>query len=195
LSMRARNRDQAEQVLQDARDRLATALGRDVFSTDGRPMEQIVGDLLRQRGLTIAAAESCTGGLLMSRLTDVPGSSDYVLGGAVLYSNRTKTAMAGVPDALIREHGAVSEPVAMALAEGIRERTGADVAIGVTGIAGPGGGTPQKPVGTVAIAVLVPNTPVRVRTLSLLGNRTMIKFNAAQAALDMVRRALLTADH
>jgi nicotinamide-nucleotide amidase len=125
----------------------------------------------------------------------VPGSSDYVLGGAVLYSNRTKTAMAGVPDALIREHGAVSEPVAMALAEGIRERTGADVAIGVTGIAGPGGGTPQKPVGTVAIAVLVPNTPVRVRTLSLLGNRTMIKFNAAQAALDMVRRALLTADH
>lgn len=192
LSLRSRDPVQAQRVLGDARDRLIAALAPDVFSTDGRTMEQIVGDLLRQRRLTIAAAESCTGGLLVSRLTDVPGSSEYVLGGAVLYSNRLKTEMAGVPDALIAAHGAVSEPVAVALAEGIRERTGADVAVAITGIAGPGGGTPEKPVGTVAVAVLAPNAPARVRTLSLVGNRTMIKFNATQAALDMVRRALLT---
>ena len=191
LSTRARDLDEAERVLGEARDRLAAALAPDVFSTDGRTMEEIVGDLLVQRHLTIAAAESCTGGLLVSRLTDVPGSSEYVLGGAVVYSNLLKTSIAGVPEALIRAHGAVSEPVAVALAEGIRERTGADVAVGITGIAGPAGGTPQKPVGTVAIAVVVPDAPVRFRTFSLLGNRTMIKFNATQAALEIVRRALL----
>jgi nicotinamide-nucleotide amidase len=98
--------------------------------------------------------------------------------------------MANVPAELIAIHGAVSEPVAVALAEGIRERTGADVTVGVTGIAGPGGGTPQKPVGTVAIALLTPNTPARVRTFSFPGGRTQIKFHATQGALDMVRRAL-----
>jgi nicotinamide-nucleotide amidase len=154
-------------------------------------MEQVVGDMLRERRLTIAAAESCTGGLLMSRLTDVPGSSEYVLGGAIVYSNELKTTLAGVAPELIEAHGAVSEPVAVALAEGIRDRTGADVAVGITGIAGPGGGTPQKPVGTVAVAVLTPGGPARVRTLSLIGGRSMIKLHATQAALDMVRRALI----
>ena len=190
LSMRCASREEAERELNAARDQLAAVLAPDVFSTDGRSMEVIVGALLRERGLTIAAAESCTGGLLMSRLTDVPGSSTYVLGGAIVYSNQLKTAMAGVPEALISAHGAVSEPVAAALAEGIRERTGADVAVGITGIAGPDGGTPEKPVGTVAIAVLAPGAPIRIRTVSLIGNRTMIKFNATQAALEMVRRAL-----
>ena len=154
-------------------------------------MEQVVGDLLRERRLTLAAAESCTGGLFLSRLTDIPGSSDYVVGGAVLYSNEMKTALAGVPPELIQAHGAVSEPVAVALAEGIRDRTGADIAVGITGIAGPGGGTPQKPVGTVAVAVLAPNRPVHVRTFQMFGNRTMIKFSATQGALEMVRRALV----
>jgi nicotinamide-nucleotide amidase len=193
LSMRASDPRQAEQTLREANSRLAGALGPDVFSTDGRSMEQVVGDMLRERRLTIAAAESCTGGLMMSRLTDVPGSSDYVLGGAVLYSNPVKTALAGVPEALIETHGAVSEPVAVSLAEGIRERTGADIAVGITGIAGPGGGTSQKPVGTVAIAVLVPNAPARARTVWLIGGRTMVKFNATQTALDMVRRMLIPA--
>ena len=190
LTLRSADGIEAERRLRDAQAQLGAALGGDVFSTDGRSMEQIVGDLLRARGFTFAAAESCTGGLLLSRLTDVPGSSDYVAGGAVMYSNALKTAMAGVPADVIAAHGAVSEVVAVALAEGIRSRTGADVTAGVTGIAGPGGGTPEKPVGTVAIAVLAPDAPARVRTFSFPGGRTQVKFSATQAALDMVRRAL-----
>jgi nicotinamide-nucleotide amidase len=191
LSMRAASAERAAYVLGEARERLVSLLGPDVFSIDGKPMEQVVGELLRARGLTFAAAESCTGGLLLSRLTDVPGSSEYVVGGAILYSNQMKTVLAGVPADLIAAHGAVSEAVAVALAEGIRDRSGADVAVGVTGVAGPGGGTPQKPVGTVAVAVLAPGAPARVRTFSFLGNRSLIKFQATQGALDMVRRALI----
>lgn len=190
LSTRSGDVQLAEQVLRDAQARLAGALGPDVFSTDGRMMEQIVGDILRSRGLTFAAAESCTGGLLLSRLTDVPGSSAYVMGGAVLYSNRLKTELADVPKELIDVHGAVSEPVAVALADGIRTRTGADVTVGITGIAGPDGGTPAKPVGTVSIAAIVPDAPARVRTFSFPGGRQQIKFFATQGALDMVRRML-----
>ena len=190
LSLKSADPSAAGTMLNDARDRLASVLGADVFSTDGRFMEQIVGDLLRTRHLTLAAAESCTGGLLLSRLTDVPGSSSYVRGGAVLYSNEMKTSVAGVSGALIAAHGAVSEPVAIAMAEGIRERTGADVAVGITGIAGPGGGTPQKPVGTVAVAVVAPGGSVRVRTFSFPGGRAQVKFHATQGAMDMVRRAL-----
>lgn len=153
-------------------------------------MEEVVGALLRERGLTISAAESCTGGLLMTRLTDVPGSSAYVLGGAVTYSNELKTALADVPAGLIATHGAVSEPVAAALADGIRARTGASLGLGITGIAGPGGATPEKPVGTVAIALTGGNMPARVRTFWFIGGRTQIRFQATQSALDMVRRAL-----
>ena len=190
LSVRAGAEAGAERRLAEARDRLMALLPDDVFSTDGRSMEQVVGDLLRTRGFTIAAAESCTGGLLLSRLTDVPGSSAYVQGGAVLYSNALKTALAGVPEALIGAHGAVSEPVALALARGIRTRTGADVAVGITGIAGPGGGSEAKPVGTVCTAVLTPGGGERVRTAVFGGGRALIKLHATQAALDMVRRAL-----
>jgi nicotinamide-nucleotide amidase len=190
LTLRAADPDAASHRLRRARDELAAALGRDVFSTDGSAMEQVVGTLLLERRLTISAAESCTGGLLMSRLTDVPGSSDYVLGGAVAYSNEAKTELAGVPTELIAVHGAVSEPVALALAEGIRARTGSSIAAGITGIAGPGGGTPQKPVGTVAIALTGREVTPRVRTFSFFGGRPQVKFQASQAALDMVRRAL-----
>jgi nicotinamide-nucleotide amidase len=190
LSLRSADGAAGEHRLREASDALIAALGQDVFSTDGRSMEELIGSMLRERGLTIAAAESCTGGLLMSRLTDIAGSSDYVAGGLVLYSNGLKTNVGLVPPELIETHGAVSEPVAVAMAEGVRERSGADVCVGITGIAGPGGGTPQKPVGTVAIAVLVPGAPVRVRTVWAYGGRTQVKFNATQAALDMVRRAL-----
>ena len=138
----------------------------------------------------MSAAESCTGGLILSRLTDVPGSSAYVLGGAVAYSNEAKTALAGVPPELIAAHGAVSEVVAVALADGIRAETGSTVSVGVTGIAGPGGGSPQKPVGTVAIALTGQHMPARVRLFSFFGGRPQVKFQASQAALDMVRRAL-----
>jgi PncC family amidohydrolase len=163
-----------------------------IYSDDGRPLEQVVGDLLRAAGLTVAVAESCSGGLLTSRLTDVPGSSDYVDRGIVCYSNRAKTELVGVPEALIREHGAVSEPVALAMAEGVRARAKTNVGIGVTGIAGPGGGTPEKPVGTVAVAVAAQDH-IRVRTFRFIGERDLVKFQAAQASMNMLRLMLLEA--
>lgn len=191
LTLRGPDAGAAGRRLAAARAALEDALGADVFSTDGRTLEVVVGDLLRARGLTIATAESCTGGLLMSRLTDVPGSSGYVLCGVVAYSNDAKTRLADVPPALIETCGAVSEQVAMALADGIRGRAGASVGVGVTGIAGPGGGTPDKPVGTVAIAVSGAGEG-RVRTHLFPGGRAQVKFSATQAALDLVRRALLS---
>ena len=130
LSLRSSDPAAAQRRLRDASAALSGALGADVFSTDGRGMEELVGAMLRERRLTIAAAESCTGGLLISRLTDVAGSSDYVAGGLILYSNALKTDVGLVPAELIEAHGAVSEPVAAAMAEGVRERTGADVCVG-----------------------------------------------------------------
>lgn len=190
LTVHDEDETRARAALAQARGQLLEVIGDHVYSLEGKPMEQVVGELLASRGLTIAAAESCTGGLLMSRLTDVPGSSRYVRAGVVVYANEDKTAMLGVPAAVLAEHGAVSEPVAVAMAEGIRERTGADVAIGITGIAGPGGGTPAKPVGTVVIGVLVQEQPAYVHTYSFVGPRPMVKFQATQAAMDRVRRML-----
>ncbi len=173
-----------------ARADLQEALGPDVFSIDGRPMEEIVGQLLRERRYRITAAESCTGGLLMTRLTEVPGSSEYVHSSVVTYDNEAKVKLLNVPAALIEGHGAVSEPVALAMADGVRAITAADVAVAITGVAGPGGGTPAKPVGTVVVAVIVPSQPAFVRTFSFVGGRAMVRFQATQAALDRVRRAL-----
>jgi nicotinamide-nucleotide amidase len=147
--------------------------------------------LLRERHLRIALAESCTGGLATSRLTDVPGSSDYVDRSVVVYSNTAKTELLGVPADLIAAHGAVSDPVAAAMAAGIRERSGVDVGVGITGIAGPGGGTESKPVGMVCIAVALDETVAR--TFKFPGNRELIKTFAAFTAVDMVRRRLLGA--
>jgi nicotinamide-nucleotide amidase len=143
-----------------------------------------------ERGWHIAAAESCTGGLITSRLTDIPGSSRYVEQSVVSYANDAKTSLLGVPPDLLAEHGAVSEPVALAMAHGIRARARVDVGVGVTGIAGPDGGTPVKPVGTVAIAAVTPGG-ARSRVFRFHGERTSVKFQASQAALDMVRRMLL----
>jgi nicotinamide-nucleotide amidase len=169
---------------------VAGVLGADAYSTDGRGLEEVVGDLLVARGWRIGAAESCTGGLITSRLTDVPGSSRYVDRSVVVYSNGAKTALLGVPAPLIAEHGAVSEPVALAMAEGIRTGAGVDVGVAVTGIAGPGGGTLEKPVGRVVVAAVTRDAS-RVRTANFLGEREQIKFQASQAALDLVRRMLL----
>jgi nicotinamide-nucleotide amidase len=191
LMLRSIPGDTAAVRLDAAHAELVAALGHDVFTTDGRSMEEVVGKLLRERNLTIAAAESCTGGLLLSRLTDVPGSSEYVVGGAIVYSNALKTSLAGVAESIIQDCGAVSEPVAIALADGIRERTGADLGLGITGIAGPAGGTAQKPVGMVVIALSGSAVDARVRTFSFFGGRRQIKFQASQTALDMVRRSLL----
>jgi competence/damage-inducible protein CinA-like protein len=193
LTAAASDRAAANATLDAGVRELEAVLGSAVYSTDGRPLEAVVGDMLRERGMTIAVAESCSGGLLASRLTDVPGSSDYVERGVVCYSNRAKTELAGVPELLIAEHGAVSEPVAEAMATGIRQRARASVGIGITGIAGPGGGSPEKPVGTVAIAVAVGDL-IRVRTFQFLGGREMVKFQSAQAAMNMLRLLLLKKD-
>ena len=139
--------------------------------------------------MTIAAAESCTGGLLISRLTDVAGSSDYVERGVVCYSNRAKSELLGVLPGIMAEHGAVSEPVGLAMAEGVRQRAGVDIAVGVTGIAGPGGGTEQKPVGTVVVAVAWAGGQI-VERFRFPGGREGVKFQASQAALNMLRRVM-----
>jgi len=190
LTASAPSRVDADRVLDAAVGEVQAELGSAVYSVDGRGLEAVVGDLLRAGGWTIAVAESCTGGLLASRLTDVPGSSAYVERGAVCYSNRAKVEWLGVPEALLAEHGAVSEPVARAMAEGIRRVAGTHVGVGVTGIAGPGGGTPEKPVGTVGIAVVTPDD-ARVRTLRFFGGREMVKFQATQAAMNMLRLMLV----
>ena len=179
--------------LDDARRQVAAIVGADIFSVDGRALEQVVGDALRQRGWRIAVAESCTGGLISSRLTDVAGSSDYVLVNAVCYNNEAKTTWLGVPAELIHAFGAVSEEVATAMADGVRERAGVEVSVGVTGIAGPTGGSERKPVGTVAIAVITPDARI-VRTFRFPGGRLRVKQFAAQMALDMVRRVLSDAE-
>jgi len=193
LHLSARGADEA--ALTAALDRAEAAihgvLPNDVFSSDGRSMEEVLGDLLRERRVRIALAESCTGGLATSRLTDVPGSSDYVERAVVVYSNESKTALLGVPADLIAAHGAVSEPVAAAMASGIRQRAAVDIGVGITGIAGPSGGTETKPVGMVCIAVA--DDDVSVRTFKFPGNRELIKAFASFTALDMVRRRLIGA--
>lgn len=190
LTARAAHRPGAERALDLAVSELAEGLGTSVYSVDGRTLEAVVGDLLRAAGWTVAVAESCTGGLLASRLTDVPGSSEYMRGGVVCYSDELKVEWLGIPAELIAEHGAVSEPVARAMAETVRDKAGASVGIGVTGIAGPGGGTVEKPVGTVAVAVAA-EAEARVRTLQLFGAREQIKYQSAQAGLNMLRLMLL----
>jgi nicotinamide-nucleotide amidase len=190
LSVSAAGGAVADAALGAATGALTEVLGPYVFSTDGRSLEQVVGDLLSARGLRLAIAESCTGGLIAKRLTDVPGSSAYLERGLVCYSNRSKVEVAGVPAALIDAHGAVSEPVAEALALGIRARAAVDIGVGLTGIAGPGGGSEAKPVGTVAIALAGPTDAVRVRTFRFHGDRDQVRTQAAQTALDMIRRVL-----
>jgi nicotinamide-nucleotide amidase len=193
LTAAAPDRATGDAALNAAVDALVSALGAAVYSVDGRPLEAVVGDLLRQAHWTIAAAESCTGGLLMARLVSIPGSSAYVDRGLVAYSNQAKVDWLGVPQALLDEHGAVSEPVARAMADGIRSRAGTNVGIGITGIAGPDGGTPQKPVGTVAIAV-VTDADARVRTFEFIGNREQVNFQSTQAAMNMLRLRLTGSD-
>ena len=163
--------------------------GKTLFSDDGRTVDEQVAELLRSRGLTIATAESCTGGMLAGRLTDLAGSSDYVLGGLVVYSNQAKVALAGVDPALIERVGAVSVEVAEALADGARARLGADVGVGITGIAGPGGGTPEKPVGLVCFSVAGPDGHL-TRSTQLPGGRADVRERSTTVAMHLVRRLL-----
>jgi nicotinamide-nucleotide amidase len=182
---------------------------RALFSRDGETVDQLVAGALLGRHLTIAVAESCTGGLLAARLTDLPGSSQYLRGGIVAYSNDAKRALAGVDGALIERHGAVSAEVAAALAHGARERLAADVGVGITGVAGPGGGTPAKPVGLVWLSVVAPERAVHgrrqpsagdvrerpaaeiTRSVQLPGSRADVRERATTVAMHLVRRLLL----
>jgi nicotinamide-nucleotide amidase len=193
LQLRARTREPgvAETALERAAADVQDVFGPDVISLSAARLEEVIGDLLRTRGRRLGVAESCTGGLVTSRLTDVAGSSDYVDRSIVAYSNRAKVEQLGVPESLIAEHGAVSEPVAAAMAEGIRRVAAADIGLAVTGIAGPGGGTDAKPVGTVAIAVDGPGEKRFVRTFLFPGDRIMVKTFASTTALDRLRRVLL----
>lgn len=193
LTAIATSAGEGQRALDAAVEEVKHVLGQDLFSTKGEAMQEVIGELCRSRGLRIAAAESCTGGLMMSRLTEVPGSSDYVDRGGVVYSNQSKTDLLGVPAALIARHGAVSEQVAEAMATGITRVAGTDLGVAITGIAGPSGGTPEKPVGMVVIAAAwVRNgaCDTRVRTFNFIGGREMVRFQATQAAMDMVRRWL-----
>jgi nicotinamide-nucleotide amidase len=168
---------------------LRDTLGQYLFTEDERSISEIVLDLCRERGLTLATAESCTGGLVASRLTAVPGASNVFVGGVVAYSNDVKGAGLGVPEDLIAQHGAVSAEVAAAMAEGARTRLDAEVAVAVTGVAGPGGGTPEKPVGLVFAHAVSPDGERSVRT-ELPGDREMIRGRATAASLHLVRRLL-----
>ena len=162
-----------------------------LFSDDGRSVDEQVADALLASGRTIATAESCTGGLLAGRLTERAGSSAYALGGLVVYSNDAKTRLAGVEAALIEGVGAVSPEVAEALADGARAVLGADVGVGITGIAGPGGGSPEKPVGTVCFSVSTGSRDPLTRTVHLPGSRVDVRDRSTTVALHLVRRVLL----
>jgi nicotinamide-nucleotide amidase len=173
---------------------LRDALGPAVFAQDDRPVEELVLDLARKGGLTVGAAESCTGGLVAARLTSVPGASDAFQGGIVAYENDIKLAQLGVPDETLAAHGAVSAETAAAMAEGVRSSLGADVAVAVTGIAGPGGGTPEKPVGLVYLHAAGPGGEL-ARELQLPGDREAIRRRATAAALHLLRELLAQSRH
>ena len=161
-----------------------------LFSDDGATVDEQVAGMLVAQGLTVSAAESCTGGLLLARLTDRPGSSAYVRGGLVVYANEAKTALAQVPPAMLERHGAVSQEVAQALADGARASVGADIGVGITGVAGPGGGTPEKPVGLVWIALAHRDGRRLVRRTEQRGSRADIRDRSMTAAMHLLRRLL-----
>ena len=175
-------------------DRLAFLSGDAVYTRNADDtLEGVVGDLLRRANATVATAESCTGGLLAERLTRIAGSSDYFPGGVVTYSNAEKIRLLGVPAELLAEHGAVSEPVARAMAEGARRTFGTDYGVGITGVAGPGGGSEEKPVGTVHLAVAGPGGRVAHRRFRFPGDRERVRWFASQLALEILRRLLVAA--
>lgn len=189
LRARGATAEAAADTLAAAERDVAHALGADCYGRDGESLEQVVGRHLVARGLTLALAESCTGGLVGHRLTGIPGSSAFFERGMVVYSNRAKQELLGVPEEILRVHGAVSRPCAEAMVRGVCERSGAACGLAITGIAGPDGGTPTKPVGTVFIGVAVPGA-VEALHYRFTGSRAAVKWQSSQVALDMLRRRL-----
>ena len=189
LRARASTPAEAARSLAKAEAAIVAILGGDCFGRDGDTLELVVGRMLLARRLTLAVAESCTGGLLGHRLTNVPGSSAYFERGVLVYSNRAKEELLGVPESILKTHGAVSAPCAEAMARGIATRAGAPCGLAITGIAGPDGGTPTKPVGTVFIGLAVQGEAL-ARRFHFAGDRAAVKWQSTQAALDMLRRSL-----
>ena len=186
---RGATRALASAALQPVEAEVRAALGVDCYGQDEDLLETVVGRLLLARGFTVSVAESCTGGLLGNRLTNIAGSSRYIERGVIVYSNRAKEELLGVPEPLLRAHGAVSEPVARAMAEGVCRISGSPCGLAVTGIAGPDGGSAEKPVGTVYIGCATPEG-IEVRRCRFDGDRVAIKWQSSQTALDMLRRRL-----
>lgn len=191
LTVKTTSHEEGERRLDDLEARLRDRLGALLFGRDRERLEEVVGRLLLDAGQTVAVAESCTGGLVCHRLTNLPGSSAYVVRGEVVYSNEPKEARLGVPHDLISRYGAVSRAVAEAMASGMREAARTDLALGITGIAGPGGGSAEKPVGLTYIAIASAEGVI-CREWRFLGDREINKLLASQAALDMVRRHLMS---
>lgn len=189
IGARAPDREAAQAMIAPLEAEIRRRLGQHVYGVDGETLEAAIGGMLRKRGKTLALAESCTGGLIGHRITNVPGSSDYLLASLVTYSNQAKVNLLGVPAETIAQHGAVSEETARAMAEGVRVTCGADVGVSVTGIAGPTGATPEKPVGLTYIAV-ANQTGTVVEEHRLRGDRLMVKERAAQTALYLLYRRL-----
>jgi nicotinamide-nucleotide amidase len=189
LTVWDRDPEEGARVLEQAAERLREVLGAHYYGDDGCDLAAVVLEALERRGLRLAVAESCTGGLLGQRITSVPGASRTFVGGVIAYANQAKAALLGVPESLIAEHGAVSEPVVRAMAVGAAERLGASVALAVTGIAGPTGGTAEKPVGTVWLATYLEGSIEAVRR-QFPGDRDEVRRRSAQAALDALRRRL-----
>jgi len=189
LRARASTPAEAARSLAKAEAAIVAILGGDCFGRDGDTLELVVGRMLLERRLTLAVAESCTGGLLGHRLTNVPGSSAYFERGVLVYSNRAKEELLGVPESILKTHGAASAPCAEAMARGIATRAGAPCGLAITGIAGPDGGTPTKPVGTVFIGLAVQGDALAQR-FHFAGDRAAVKWQSTQAALDMLRRSL-----
>lgn len=190
LTASGKTEKEAVSLLDRLTELLEERLGNSIFSFGGETMEEIIGLKLSVGRYTLAVAESCTGGLIAQRLTDVPGSSKYFLEGVIAYSNDAKKRTLGVEPILLLEHGAVSAPVAEAMAEGVRKRAGADFGLSITGIAGPDGGSEEKPVGLVYIA-LSDDVQTEHRKLMIPGDRYLIRWRASQAALDLLRRRLI----
>lgn len=182
---------EAEDLIEGFAGDVALRLGGHVFSTGGETMEEVTGKLLREHDMTLATAESCTGGLIAHRITNVPGSSDYFLEGVVSYSNEAKEKILGVPRDILDAHGAVSAPVVEAMARGVRRLSGADIGVGVSGIAGPGGGTPEKPVGTVFIGIDSDKGGVRSEKFLFHGTREEIKLVTSSQALSFIMQIFL----
>ena len=190
LSTRTANPAVAESVLEAATAELEAVLGNNLFSADGRSLPEVVGGLLEREGFFVATGESCTGGLVAASLIDVPGSSRYVRGGFVAYDNDVKMSVLSVSAELLDSDGAVSQSVALAMAEGARRLVAANVGVGVTGVAGPGGGSETKPVGTVCVGGVGPGDKRQARTAQLPGDRGTVRRAATRFALDLLRRTL-----